>query len=462
MAAWYSRLTWRRNADWRDYSSLFHSAAQVCPRSAKVQYNLAHWYAGEGEQEQAMRHYEQAVRIHPAYYQALANLAALHSGGGEPEQATALYRRALATQPSFGEAYYNLGFALQRRGLAEEALPLMQHAARLQPYSAIMAQGLGNALRGLGAAQQVQQQVQQVQNLQEALGEYRRAIRIDPSFASAYNNLAACLLSLSSSPSLSSREEEGSRREWALLHEAEASYQSALALTADVDVVSKANFGLSTVVSRLAQVESQPGMGSEHGLQGAGPGAARLSQSAKYLLRAVRADGSYAKAYHALGNLLSCVCTCVWVCGCGLRTWLCMQQLATAHSVLSRCVLVVLILGPHACLSMPVSARLAASTATGHRRGGAEMALGFAVRLFPESADFCNSLAANLHLDGRYEDALNWYAAAQRLKPELAGAWSNAGNALMLLQRCLVCLSVVGLNTGFLLRNGSLQGCVHR
>ncbi len=42
-------------------------------------------------------------------------------------------------------------------------------------------------------------------------------------------------------------------------------------------------------------------------------------------------------------------------------------------------------------------------------QGAAEMALGFAIRLQPDSADYCNSLGANLQLDGRVSDALVWY-----------------------------------------------------
>ena len=37
------------------------------------------------------------------------------------------------------------------------------------------------------------------------------------------------------------------------------------------------------------------------------------------------------------------------------------------------------------------------------------MALGFAVRLQPSSAEYANSLAANLHLSGRLVQALSWY-----------------------------------------------------
>jgi hypothetical protein len=43
----------RSRRAWGDYESLFLSAAAVCPRSAKVQYNLAHHFGGMQEAGQA-------------------------------------------------------------------------------------------------------------------------------------------------------------------------------------------------------------------------------------------------------------------------------------------------------------------------------------------------------------------------------------------------------------------------
>jgi tetratricopeptide (TPR) repeat protein len=181
----YGRLTWVRNRAWRDYESLFSAAAAVCPRSAKVQYNLAHMQAGKGDMVAAEAHYRHAILIHPAYYQALANLGSQLARGGRRDEATELYERAVSAKPSLGEAYYNLAWNLGAAGDSSSALAYMRTAASLQPTSAEIAHGYANALRTSG-------------QVADALALYQRSVALDPEFTSAYNNIAACLLALAS------------------------------------------------------------------------------------------------------------------------------------------------------------------------------------------------------------------------------------------------------------------------
>ena len=181
----YGRLTWVRNRAWRDYESLFSAAEAVCPRSAKVQYNLAHMQAGKGDMAAAESHYRHAILIHPAYYQALANLGSQLARGGRRDEATVLYERAVSAKPSLGEAYYNLAWNLGAAGDSSRALAYMRTAASLQPTSAEIAHGYANALRTSG-------------QVADALALYRRSVALDPEFTSAYNNIAACLLALAS------------------------------------------------------------------------------------------------------------------------------------------------------------------------------------------------------------------------------------------------------------------------
>ena len=181
----YGRLTWVRNRAWRDYESLFSAAEAVCPRSAKVQYNLAHMQAGKGDMAAAESHYRHAILIHPAYYQALANLGSQLARGGRRDEATVLYERAVSAKPSLGEAYYNLAWNLGAVGDSSMALAYMRTAASLQPTSAEIAHGYANALRTSG-------------QVADALALYRRSVALDPEFTSAYNNIAACLLALAS------------------------------------------------------------------------------------------------------------------------------------------------------------------------------------------------------------------------------------------------------------------------
>lgn len=347
-----------RNYDWRDYESLFEAAAAVCPRSAKVQYNLAHMHADRGDLLLAARHYQEALAIHPAYYQALANLASFRSRSGDRERALSLYTRALEAQPAFSEAYYNLGFALHASGDVRAALPLMQNAVRLQPDVATMAQGLGNALQANGL-------------VTEALALYRRSVLLEPNLASGYNNIGACLLSLTP-VSLSARDPHAPAALEKLV-EARTAFDMALTLN---PLFPEALYGVSSAFTRLRQARGVVGV--HDGGEQLEDSSEMLRKAARHLLMAVRVSPGYAKAYHSLGNLIS---------------------------------------------------------STGNHRGAAEMALGFAVRLSPASPDMYNSLAANLHLSARYGDALGWYSAALALQPDFAGVYFNAGNALLELHR---------------------------
>ena len=116
------------------------------------------------------------------------------------------------------------------------------------------------------------------------------------------------------------------------------------------------------------------------------------------LLSAVRCKPAYAKAYHALGNLLSSAghrkvrthCTCFT----GTNT----DAEGAAEMALR--------FTHFTCFT---GTKVPILTQKALLQGAAEMALGFAVRLQPDSADFCNSLGANLQLDGRVSDALVWY-----------------------------------------------------
>ena len=120
------------------------------------------------------------------------------------------------------------------------------------------------------------------------------------------------------------------------------------------------------------------------------------------LLSAVRCKPAYAKAYHALGNLLSSaghrkVCT-HFTCFTGtILTQKALQQ-GAAEMALG--------FTHFTCFT---GKKVPILTQKALLQGAAEMALGFAVRLQPDSADFCNSLGANLQLDGRVSDALVWY-----------------------------------------------------
>jgi protein O-mannosyl-transferase len=78
------------------------------------------------------------------------------------------------------DAHYNLGVALAARGKLDEAISNYREAIRLDPKSGIAQNNLGNALANEG-------------RLDEAIVQYREAIRLKDDFSVAHNNLGNAL-----------------------------------------------------------------------------------------------------------------------------------------------------------------------------------------------------------------------------------------------------------------------------
>jgi protein O-mannosyl-transferase len=97
-----------RNFDWRDERSLWSSAVEVCPESAKAHYNLGAALAQiPGQLPDAIAEYEAALRIRPDYGAAHYNLGnALARIPGEEPRAIAHYQAALQSEPNLAEAHY--------------------------------------------------------------------------------------------------------------------------------------------------------------------------------------------------------------------------------------------------------------------------------------------------------------------------------------------------------------------
>ena len=66
--------------------------------------------------QEAIGHYEQALRIKPDYAEAHYNLGICFGAGGQGEEAIGHYEQALRIKPDYAEAHYNLGMPCCRPG----------------------------------------------------------------------------------------------------------------------------------------------------------------------------------------------------------------------------------------------------------------------------------------------------------------------------------------------------------
>jgi tetratricopeptide (TPR) repeat protein len=167
-------------AYWKDSETLFRHALDVTRDNWLAQYNLGCSLRQEGRMQEAIGHYEQALRIKPDYVEAHDDLGVVLVHLDRVQEAMAQWEQALRIKPDYVEAHYNLGMALGQMGKIEEAIAQYEQALRIKPDFAEAQYNLGVALARLG-------------RLPEAVGHWEQALRIKPDFAEAHNNLGNAL-----------------------------------------------------------------------------------------------------------------------------------------------------------------------------------------------------------------------------------------------------------------------------
>jgi Flp pilus assembly protein TadD len=158
----------------------YQEALRLKPDYAEPHYNLGNLLARAGQIDEAMREYQEAVRLKPDYAAAHNNLGFALARKGQMDQAIRQYQEAIHLKPDYAGAHYNLGFALVRLGQTDEAIRQLQEAVRLKPDYAEAHYSLGNELAKKG-------------QIDEAITHYQEAIRLKPGYTEAQNNLARAL-----------------------------------------------------------------------------------------------------------------------------------------------------------------------------------------------------------------------------------------------------------------------------
>jgi tetratricopeptide (TPR) repeat protein len=96
---------------------------------------------------------------------------------GQPDEAMAHFEQAIKLQPDYAEAYYNRGNVLYAKGRIDEAITDFEKTLQLQPNHADAHTGLGNALLRKGA-------------LKEAIVHYNEAMALAPQDPHCHSNLS--------------------------------------------------------------------------------------------------------------------------------------------------------------------------------------------------------------------------------------------------------------------------------
>jgi tetratricopeptide (TPR) repeat protein len=109
---------------------------------AKTHDYLGVLLARMGRVQEAVGHFEQALRIKPDFAQAQNNLGNALLQAGKVQAAIGHYEQALRLRPDYAEADNNLGIALQQLGKVPEAMEHYERALRLMPEHAFVQNNL--------------------------------------------------------------------------------------------------------------------------------------------------------------------------------------------------------------------------------------------------------------------------------------------------------------------------------
>jgi tetratricopeptide (TPR) repeat protein len=161
----------------------FEAALRLRPDSAEAHNNLGNALRQIGKLQEAIGCFDKALQIKPDYAEAHYNVGLALFALGQKQEAVRHLEKAVRLKPDFAEAYRNLGTVLLLTGNAKDAIQSYRQALRLRPDDAETHSGMGTALNQLGRTQ-------------DAIRHYEEALRIRPDYAEAQNNLAWALATL--------------------------------------------------------------------------------------------------------------------------------------------------------------------------------------------------------------------------------------------------------------------------
>lgn len=157
----------------------YREAMTLAPQEGEPAYNLGLLLAARGEVSEAARALERAERLEPRLPRVQLHLARTLAAAGRPRDALIPARVAVQRAPEDAEAHFVLGGLLLNLGRAEEAVEELRRAVELGATPQIRNE-LGTALIAVGRPQEAREQLE-------------AAVAADPEYLDALTNLGALL-----------------------------------------------------------------------------------------------------------------------------------------------------------------------------------------------------------------------------------------------------------------------------
>ena len=153
-------------------STLSKVLDQVLPLS-EDHYSKGTYYAKDGQYENAIQEFDQAIQLDPDHSKAYYNRGISYFYLGQDQTAINDYTKAIQLNPDDADAYNNRGVSYENLGQYQTAINDYTKAIQLDPYDASAYYNRGISYSALGQDQ-------------TAINDYTKAIQLDPYDAGAY------------------------------------------------------------------------------------------------------------------------------------------------------------------------------------------------------------------------------------------------------------------------------------
>ena len=156
---------------------------EIESKSAEVWFNRGLALHSLGNYDDAIKAYDEAIRLDPNLAEAWNNKGNALGKQGKYDKAINCFDEAIWLDPNLASAWYSKGLALDKLGKYDETIKAYDEAIRLDPNYVAAWNNKGTVLYGQG-------------KYDDAIKAYDEAIRLDPNYAAAWNNQGVALKNL--------------------------------------------------------------------------------------------------------------------------------------------------------------------------------------------------------------------------------------------------------------------------
>jgi len=177
LVALYALKAYFRNNVWKDELSLWTDVVLKSPQKDRGYNYRGFAYQANGDIEQALADFNQALKFNPKSPEAYNNRGNVYHVQKQSARALADYSQAIAIDPDDGDYYYNRGNAYQAKGDLDRAIADFSKAIEKKVKYDMVYFNRGTAWKDKG-------------DYNRAIDDYSKAIEINPRNFGAYNNRA--------------------------------------------------------------------------------------------------------------------------------------------------------------------------------------------------------------------------------------------------------------------------------